>query len=371
MKEKVLVIFPGALGDFVCFLPALRKLAEDRELDLLARTEFGELLPASVGTRSLERYEISRLFAPGADRDQKLRSFFSSYAMVWSWMGSRQPDFINHLSALSEGRARIFPFWPPDSGSHPTDYYLSCLGENYPKEIAPMVPLRPEALGWSRGFWRENQLEKKRVLVLTPGSGAKEKNWPEEFYKVVAEWWEKELGGKIVVVLGPVEEEKTNLVQFWNARLTARGLSLAQLATLLSQCDIYLGNDSGVTHLAAMLGVATVALFGPTDPVRWEPRGERVAVVTRSVECSPCIPPVMKACPHRKCLTALNPSDVIKVLQEISSDFANGDLAETAFLTRGGAEIKVQIEKTASGRGGFTSNEEERKCRTPLRLRCF
>ena len=59
----------------------------------------------------------------------------------------------------------------------------------------------------------------------------------------------------------------------------ARGLSIGALASLLRRCAAYLGNDSGVTHLAALAGVPTVALFGPSDPARWSPLGPRVTVL--------------------------------------------------------------------------------------------
>jgi ADP-heptose:LPS heptosyltransferase len=61
--------------------------------------------------------------------------------------------------------------------------------------------------------------------------------------------------------------------------LTLADLTLGQLAGLIGSADAYLGNDSGPTHLAAAIGVATVALFGPTDPDVWGPRGERVTIL--------------------------------------------------------------------------------------------
>lgn len=315
MQRKVLVIFPGTLGDFVCFLPALRGLAKDRIVDLLARTEYADLLSPGIRTRSLDCHEISRLFAPEAEGDERLQSFFESYETVWSWMGSGQPDFVKNLSVLSRGRLRVFPFQPVGARVHLVDYYRSCLGEA--AEFDSLVQLQSDAVAWSDAFWKRNRLEQKKVLALAPGSGAREKNWPDESYKIVAEWWEKELGGRVVVVIGPVEEEKGNIVDVWGSMLTARRLRLMHVAALLARCDLYLGNDSGVTHLSAALGVPTVALFGPTDPVQWAPRGESVAIVTQTVECSPCVLPVMKACPHRKCLTTLSPEDIIKVVRSV------------------------------------------------------
>jgi ADP-heptose:LPS heptosyltransferase len=313
--NKVLAIFPGALGDFICFLPALKTLATDRTLDLLARTEYADLAPSTVQVRSLERYEISRLFVAGAEDDERLKSFFSRYRFVYSWMGSREPDFVRRLQVLSKGRSRVFPFRPSRPEMHVSDYYLSCVEAKCSRKIMPAFPFHSGALNWSREFCRQSGLEGKKILALAPGSGAKEKNWPLRFYQVVAEWWEKKLGGKVLVVLGPAEEDRKEDWVWSNARVMC-GLDLARLAALLARCHLYVGNDSGVTHLSAALGVETIALFGPTDPSEWAPRGERVTVIRRKVSCSPCPDSVRKLCSHRECLTGLSPSDVLIRIEE-------------------------------------------------------
>lgn len=315
--QKILVIFPGALGDFICFLPALAKVARDKGVDLLARAEYTDLLPATIRTRPIECYEINRLFVPGAETDERLRSFFGPYAFIYSWMGGSQPDFVRHLQALSHGKLRIFPFRPSRSGMHMADYYLFCLGEKPLKGICPRIALRSDALVWCHRFWQQSGLEGRRVLVLAPGSGAREKNWPAEFYKMVAGWWEKRFGGKVIVLFGPVEEDRGETGNHWGQALVAHDLELAKVAALLARCDLYVGNDSGVSHLAAALGVETVALFGPTDPVQWAPRGKKVTLITQNAECSPCVGSVMKVCPHRTCLTGLRPEGVTRLLGKV------------------------------------------------------
>lgn len=316
VPDKTLAIFPGALGDFVCFLPALRALATDRTLDLLARKEYADLVPATVQVRSLERNEVSRLFVAGAEGDERLKSFFSAYRYVYSWMGSREPDFVKRLQALSQGRLRVFPFRPSRSAMHMSDYYLSCVEAKGSRKIMPAIPLHSGALKWSRQFCRHSELKEKRILALAPGSGAKEKNWPVRFFRAVAESWEKKLGGKVLVVVGPAEEDR-NEDRCWGYARVMRGLDLGKLSALLARCDLYVGNDSGITHLAAALGVETIALFGPTDPSEWAPRGERVTVITRKVSCSPCADSVRKLCWHRECLTGLSPSDVLTRIEEL------------------------------------------------------
>lgn len=315
--KKILVLFPGALGDFICFLPALDALASDGEVDLLARTEYADLVPPGIRSRSLERYEVSRLFVAGAEQEERLKRFFGSYSSVCSWMGSGQRDFVSRLEMLCGGKLRIFPFRPADSRVPVVDYFLSCVGVTRPKDFPPCIPVRAEASAWSEEFWRRCGLQGRKVLVFAPGSGAREKNWPFEFYLEVAAWWKKKFTGESIVVLGPVEEERGQSARDWEHMRVAGGLELAKLAALIRRCDLYLGNDSGVTHLAAALGVEAVALFGPTDPLQWAPYGERITVVTQNVECSPCSTQVMKSCPHRKCLTTLSAAHVIGRMENL------------------------------------------------------
>jgi ADP-heptose:LPS heptosyltransferase len=319
--EKILVLFPGALGDFICFLPALEFLARNRSVDLFARAEYADLLPPVIHVSSVERREISRLFVGSAGRDEALRRFFDSYQSIYSWTGSGDRNFATSIEVLAGGRAKLFPFRPVDSIIHISDYYLGCVGGKPAGEFIPIVPLRREALFWGRNWLSERGFAGKKILALAPGSGAREKNWPGEFFREVERWW-RESGGESFVIFGPAEEEWFE-DRDWRGANVARHLELGKIAALLSLSDLYLGNDSGLTHLAAAVCADAVALFGPTDPGEWAPRGRRAAVVSRNVECSPCPGPVMKSCPHRKCLTQLTPEAVIGFLRNFARENAN------------------------------------------------
>jgi ADP-heptose:LPS heptosyltransferase len=86
---------------------------------------------------------------------------------------------------------------------------------------------------------------------------------------------------------------------------------LEDLAALLGRCVGYVGGDSGVTHLAAAVGTPVVAVFGPTDPAVWAPRGPHVAIVRHRVPCQPCTWEAMWACSHRACLADLTVDAVV------------------------------------------------------------
>lgn len=333
--RRTLVLFPGALGDFICFLPVLERLGRNQVLHLLARSEFAKLLPSNFRVRSLECYEVHRLFVPQGGSEMRLREFYGAYGSIYSWTGSREEVFVRELQFASEGRAQVFAFRPLQLRMHQADYYLSCLGEPSSEMSFPKIPLKPDAVSWSARLCQQPALSGKPVLVLAPGSGAKEKNWPAGSFQIVADWWRERSGGAVVTVLGPVEEERSDFASLCRDSVVARQLDLGQLAALLARSTVYLGNDSGVTHLAATLGVRTVALYGPTDLLRWAPRGEKVTVMSHGVECSPCAVGVMRSCPHRKCLTALETAEVIRKLEE---------LPEVAALTSQGSKIRVSRE---------------------------
>jgi ADP-heptose:LPS heptosyltransferase len=318
--QRSLVLFPGALGDFLCFLPTLRVLSQGGEVDLLARSEFADLVPPTVKVGSLERDEIRKLFVRGSARDERLRDFFNSYSFIFSWMGSGESRFVRKLSDVSQGRARVFPFQPVQRRLHQSDYYLRCVGNRSPANGPVEIPLKPEAVRWSQHYWREHLLNGKRVMTFAPGSGALEKNWPETSFRAVADWWRRQTSGSIVVILGPVEAETGDYTALCRESAVARNLSLGQLAALLAHSDLYLGNDSGVSHLAAAVGVVTVVLFGPSNIIQWAPRGNNVTVVTQNVACAPCTLSTMKSCPHRKCLTTLGPEYVIEKLARLGGE---------------------------------------------------
>jgi ADP-heptose:LPS heptosyltransferase len=312
---RVLILFPGALGDFICFLPALEALVRRRRVDVLARTAFSDVAPALVTVRSLERFEIRSLFVPGRGTDEKVRDFFASYDCTYSWMGNGDPVFKRELQTATEGKARIFRFRPETLQVHQVDHYLSCLHDVSTRGV-PHVLQRPDASQWADIYWADNSLDSQPVLAIAPGSGAREKNWPVASFEAIARWWRERFGGNVITILGPVEEERGGYDDLCCASLTVRGVSLDRLTALLARCRLYLGNDSGISHLAAAVGVPTAAVFGPSDATQWKPRGKNVLLLRRDVLCSPCTFSAMKACPHRECLADLTLPAVIRQLEQ-------------------------------------------------------
>ncbi len=120
-----------------------------------------------------------------------------------------------------------------------------------------------------------------------------------------------------VVVLGPADDQAGDAIQEQNIQELPilRPRSITMLAAILAQAQGYIGHDSGVTHLAALLGVPTVAMFGPTDEHRWAPRGAQVTVV-RGGSCRCMDWDAVRACAEKSCLN-VKPDEVFEALDAI------------------------------------------------------
>lgn len=113
-------------------------------------------------------------------------------------------------------------------------------------------------------------------MVVHPGSGGKRKRWDTKGFIEVARWWKEIRKGKLIILIGPAEEEGID----WQALGTlARSLPLRHVAALLSRADFYVGNDSGISHLAGAVGTRGIVIFGPTRPQQWRPLGGALIVL--------------------------------------------------------------------------------------------
>ena len=181
----------------------------------------------------------SRLFQ-GAQKELDFDAAF-----VWM----RSPIVAENLRASGMTDVRYCDPFPVDGG-HAATHLLNTLGLS-----APELP----------DVWKP---QSGRILIH-PGSGSPGKCWPyfEEFASQVT---------NVEAIIGPCEED------FQGRCPQLRGLDLTEVADELRQCRMFIGNDSGITHLAAYLGCPTVALFGPTDPRVWGPLGRRVEILWKS-----------------------------------------------------------------------------------------
>jgi len=285
---KALVLFPGALGDLLCCWPALAGLAATgHHVVLAARSEAAAVLSsAALTVCSIDRREVADLFGSDPIRPAT-RQFFSGFDRIDSFTGSGDPSVSARLVDAAARPVTMHAFRGMRTGEHAVAYFARCLGVAPRAEI---LGVQDDATAWVDQLWRRHTLGDD-VLVVHAGSGGTAKNW--EGMEHVARDWQR-AGHHVVAVLGPAELERGMRVP---ADVLVAGEPLARVAAIIRRAQRYLGNDSGVSHLAGLLGAPAVVLFADTDPATWAPAGPRVHVLQGGPECAQCGP--ARFCVHR------------------------------------------------------------------------
>lgn len=326
---RILVIRPGALGDVLLTLPAIQALQAgfpEAQTDLMGDLPVVEWLPGRSVVRAasgFDRADLATLFHSEALPTEPLRRFLVAFDVILSYATPPQHVFVRNLTSLATGRVLSLDARPrSDLGMHISEYLQQPLQRlNVPVSACPpRIWLTAGDEQKAAQWWAERGLGDRRILCLHPGSGSAAKNWPAVRFAEVARWAQRELGLRVVLISGPADDAALGGVQRCLDRLehwVLHGLPLPLLAAILMRSRAYVGNDSGVSHLAAALGVPTLAVFGPTDPHVWAPRGSSVHVLCGSAPCAPCSPRERRACARRECLEAVTTHAVTDVLQSI------------------------------------------------------
>jgi heptosyltransferase III len=266
-RNRTLVVHTGGVGDFIVACPALRERARTETLDILGRpVRIALAQHARIAERALDidRSGFETIFSTPSER---LRETLTPYARSLVFMRDEDGAITRAFRACGVLDVQCFPGLPPgDWNAHASDYYADCLG--VPRSTEPLrldLPADP----------------KRHDVLIHPGSGGRAKNWPlENFLELAGKL--RNAGRAVAWILGPAELEQPGF-----AALRATGdpivenPSLIEIAREIAAANAYLGNDSGITHLAAATSCPNVlALFGPTDPALWAPQGPAVRILS-------------------------------------------------------------------------------------------
>ncbi len=316
---EILVIHPGALGDVILSLPALASLRRHFQNPRITVAGNLDYLPFSAWGRaertlSLATVPIHRLFSVDllSDRD---KAWWRSFDRVVSWSGAGDVDFVRRLAAVHP--STLVSGWRPqrDDILHVSGIFLDSLRP----WIGPSAQAQAEAIAVSaeaqaRGYeWLKDHGwdGRKRIVALHPGASTASKRWPVESFMTVAHTLSTDRDCIVLVIEGPAEPglgshivQRLGSPNIWLAKLLAIDL----LAAILSLCSAYLGNDSGISHLAAALGLRSVVVFGPTLPEQWAPLGADVRVLRDARGCLSCRLADSKA---HSCLQNIDPESVV------------------------------------------------------------
>jgi ADP-heptose:LPS heptosyltransferase len=306
-SKQALIYHSGALGDFITTIPAIdcwKKQHKDLQLVMLGNPEIGKFATDTGIVHNFLDINQSRHAALFSDKfPQEIPDFLAPFSQIIAFANPDSPLIANFhafgIPCLSQP-----PF--PLKQTHAVDYHLSLFTDvsnlseegkiprlkiphNAAAEKATLIPMGTDC------------------IAIHPGSGSAKKNWPfERFLSVARRLCAK--GYTIIWIAGPAEQE----LAFPETDYVFVKQPLMGLASLLCQCGHFIGNDSGVAHLAAALGCRTIALFGPSDPCVWAPRGTNVTVLCKNRPCSPCHPDMLHTCARdRACLLDICVDDVL------------------------------------------------------------
>jgi heptosyltransferase-2 len=208
---------------------------------------------------------------------------------------------------------------------HQVEYYLSILRAMDWEAASrdPSLFVARRALKGAEGIMDSNGIGQGDFVVgLAPGAIFGEaKRWPAERFSKIGDWAVERWGAKILVM---GSDKEMDICSALSDSMTYRPVNLCGRTTLgqaiglISQCGFFVTNDSGLMHVAAALGVATVAIFGSTDPVATGPRGPKTKVVRHDVTCAPCLKP---SCPTDfRCMLGIEPEEVWEAMQELREE---------------------------------------------------
>lgn len=323
---KLLVRAPNWVGDVIMSVPAMRAIRRSQlsaEITVLARPAVAELYAREDFAGKVLIYESAgrhagirgKLRLGGELREHRfdcallLPNSFDSALLAWL---ARIPRRIGYAR---DGRRWLLtdPIPTPAPGSipqHERYYYLELLRragflERLPECDEIRLSADPEA---GRATFRSFGLRAERVIGVIPGAAfGSAKRWLPERFAAVASRLAAEWDADVAVFGTAPESELCQAVaaaiEAPVANLAGR-TSLSQFIDLAAACVAFLTNDSGAMHIAAAVGVPTIAVFGATDPEATGPVGSLARIVRTPVECSPCL---LRECPiDHRCMTGVD-----------------------------------------------------------------
>jgi heptosyltransferase-3 len=277
-QGRILVIRGGAIGDFILTLPAiaaLRRQFPDAHLEFLGYPHIAQLaLLGGVAdqVRPIEARGLASFFARSGELDATTVDFFAQFNVIISYLFDPDDHFKNNVARCTRAQFIQAPHRPNETErTHATHVYLNPLERLAIFDADPVPRLSIN-----------HQPSSTSSLALHPGSGSETKNWPEANWATLLPKLISDTTANLLLVGGEAEGDRLERLAkpLPPERIQiARSLPLNELATRLGSCSAFIGHDSGISHLAAALGLPTLVLWGNTIEEIWRPQGERVTIL--------------------------------------------------------------------------------------------
>lgn len=337
--KKILVRAPNWIGDAVLCLPALEALKAvypQAEITILARAWVSPVFYNNPSVKRIIDYDRGGRYS-GVFGELRLVKDIKKdiFDMAVLFQNAFKAALIVFMAGipLRVGYARNLRglllthptrFDADIRKVHQVFYYLNIVTD-LSKGLQPKIYLTEEEKDWAEGFLNNKGIDGGIIIGIAPGASyGPAKRWMAERFKETAERLVKDNGAKVILFGGKDDREICNAVldgltglnphtkTFGVGVNLAGEVDLRKSIALISRCNLFITNDSGPMHIAAALGIPTVAIFGSTDPKLTRPLGDNVRVIKRDIECSPCFD---RECRygHYNCMKMVTVQDVYEM----------------------------------------------------------
>jgi heptosyltransferase-3 len=281
-ENKILVIRGGAIGDFILTLPvlaALRQQFPQTRIELLGYPHIAQLAVAgglADAVRPIEARALAGFFARGGTLAPELADYFACFAIIVSYLYDPDGIFQDNIARVAKTQFIAGPHRPDESATlHATETFLKPL-----ERLAIFAPDPVPRLSLNAS--RFTLHASRPLLAFHSGSGSERKNWPERHWRELLSRLLDETDFQLLLIGGEVESERVAALArtLSSARVQlALNLPLPELADRFRSCRAFVGHDSGISHLAAAVGLPVLALWGETAEAIWKPAGDNVRLL--------------------------------------------------------------------------------------------
>ncbi len=298
-KDCFLIIHQGALGDIVLTFPILLAIKREHicNIHMMCQAQYG-IIAKSLGIAEkvfpIEGALFSSVFSINPMKE--MIDLLNSYRkiLIFSFSDHLKKIIVSLTKDMGTQVFMVFPRPKPTIKIHILDYIRLKL-----KKIGL---IKTDDLVLYKNKFISTKTDTKLATIIHPGAGSKRKRW--DIYNFISLFYMlKKEGIRAEFIIGPAEKDLYPIIR---AKLSNQEIHIIEdikgLIKLLNYTKAFIGNDSGVTHLSAFLGIPTIAIFGPSDPVRWRPIGNLVKIVRSSTNCNPCFELRSENCKDPLCL---------------------------------------------------------------------
>jgi lipopolysaccharide heptosyltransferase II len=321
--QRLLFIRPGGIGDAVLLAPAiisLKKTYPDCQITILAEQRNAAIYTLVPGVAKVFCYD--RLY----EFIQALRGRYDVVIDTEQWhrlsaVAARLIRAPVKIGFDTNERRRMFTHGIRyDLGAYESDNFfalLKPLGVDSQRGIgAVSIELPLQSI--SRANELLQPLSSDSFVVIFPGASIEEKRWGAERFRLVVKLL-TEAGYQVVVVGGQEDCTDGDVITSEAGMNLAGKTTLEETAAVIARSSLVISGDSGVLHIAAALGISTASLFGPSSESKWAPQGERHAVLSQHMPCSPCskfgtMPPCSI---DARCISDITPDEVIEAIRRL------------------------------------------------------